>query len=151
MLFKRTLIALTSFYNLAYILIQVAAFLDPNEYRRLRKHPSELESAINLLKIEMGKDAQRISERLAASHLDNETVRASEPPNASSTNTNLNNLDTLFSLCGCSDESTIASAQSQEKALSIDEEIGLYISSINSYQNIKFSKFLSIHKKSFQL
>ncbi|CAF3879758.1 unnamed protein product, partial [Rotaria magnacalcarata] len=125
----------------------VAAFLDPNEYRRLRKRPSELESAINLLKIEMGKDTQRISERLAASHSDNETVRTSEPPNVSSTNTNLNNLDTLFSLCGCSDESTIASAQSQEKALSIDEEIGLYISSINSYQNIKFSNFWSIHEK----
>ena len=41
-----------------YILIQVAAFLDPNENRRVRKRPYELEAAINLLKIEIERDVQ---------------------------------------------------------------------------------------------
>ena len=130
-----------------YILIQVAAFLDPNEYRRLRKRPYELEAAIDLLKIEMEKDVQRISDRLTTTHSTNETVCTFDSANLSSTNTNLNNLDALFSLCGCTNESKTGSAQLQEKTLSIDEEIGLYISSIGTYQNIKFSSFWSNHEK----
>lgn len=39
------------------------------------------------------------------------------------------------------------SVSSQQQTLSIDEEIGYYISSINVQQNIKFANFWSSHEK----
>ncbi|CAF3646491.1 unnamed protein product, partial [Rotaria sp. Silwood2] len=52
----------------------IAAFLDPNEYYRLRRRPIELEAAITLLKVEMEKEAERICQHLDPADLSNGTA-----------------------------------------------------------------------------
>ena len=122
------------------IYIQIAAFLDPNEYYRLQQRPVELEAAITLLKIEMEKDAERISRNLDPAHSANGVVCDLNSINLSSTNTKQNNIDSLFNLCGI--EPSVVLTPSLKKAWSIDEEIGYYIFSINTEQ-VKFSAFWS--------
>ena len=115
--------------------------MDPNKYYRLRQRPVELEAAITLLKIEMEKDAERISRNLDPAHSANGVVCDLNSINLSSTNTKQNNVDSLFNLCGI--EPSVILIPSLKKARSIDEEIEYYISSINTEQQVKFSSFWS--------
>lgn len=63
----------------------------------------------------------------------------------SSSSVTQSNIDSLFSLCGI--ELSLANTPSIQNSLSIDEEIGYYISSINTNPEIKFSRFWTNNEK----
>ncbi|CAF3586880.1 unnamed protein product [Rotaria socialis] len=118
----------------------VAAFLEPNEYCRLRQRPIELQAAIVLLKIEMQKETLRITQNNVVVQ-SNVTNSRSRSINTNSTDAKQNNIDSLFSLCGISSSSD--QTLPGKKVWSIDEEIGFYMSSINISKKIKFSHYWS--------
>ncbi|CAM4807921.1 unnamed protein product, partial [Rotaria magnacalcarata] len=119
----------------------IAAFLDPVEYHHLRKRPVELEAAIVLLKVEMEQEAKRIALKVRTSHSRTDIAcdlsSKTNPPKKEKEKEN--NIDSLFSLCGIAVSSVPTS--SIQKTWSINEEIGFYISSVNTDKQLMFASF----------
>ena len=127
----------------------MAAFLDPNEYPKLRKRPNDLQNALALLKIEMYKETLRTIQDTSATNSVNVTT-TSDSNIINSRHTNVkNDIDTLFSLCGV--ESSPADASSLTTTLSVDEEIGFYVSFVNGKKQVKFDHFWTDYEKHLPL
>ncbi|CAF1495101.1 unnamed protein product, partial [Rotaria sordida] len=80
----------------------------------------------------MKKEAEQIAQNFGGAQSTNVATSDLSSINLSSTNGKQNNIDTLFSLCGI-DPSPILTP-SIKRSWSADEEIGYYISSINTEQ-----------------
>ncbi|CAF4047465.1 unnamed protein product [Rotaria magnacalcarata] len=120
----------------------VVAFLDPSEYHRLRQRPVELENALTLLKREMESEMQVTRTNPTTTTT---TISSLNAMKLSSASVAHSNMDNLFSLCGI--ETSLATSPSVGNSLSIDEEIGYYISSINTNPEMKFSRFWTENEK----
>ena len=125
--------------------IKIAAFLEPNAYIRLRHHPDELNKSLALLKAEMTRECRRQNQSSIIPQTNNVNA-ISSTLRTSFTDKNKNSgIEALFSLCGINNSAAVQPAS--QGVMSVDEEIGYFISSINLASGMDFSSFWTTNEK----